>query len=82
MEIRLNKGSTRNTEAYIVNIGPHEFYFSYETCIAYRGPAGRFRDEDTYSRTTARHMKEMGVKEWQSYPTKEFEEKLSGLISW
>ena len=63
MEIRLEKGTHRNTQAHIVRINQHTLYFSYETCIAYEGPLGRFRLENSWGPTTGRHINEMGLKD-------------------
>lgn len=59
MEISLEKGSKRNTKCYIVHIGPHDLYFSYETLIGYDGPIGYFRRENIWGPTTGRHINEM-----------------------
>ena len=64
--LRLRKGSHRNTQCHIVNIGPHTFYFSYETCMAYAGPASErpIRRANHWGPTTARHMNDMGCAAW------------------
>ena len=62
--IRLTNPTGRNTQAHLVEIGLHSFYFSYETCIAYRGPRVCCRVANSYSRTTLKHMREMGVYDW------------------
>lgn len=48
---------------------------SYSTVVAYKGPncpAGIRRDR-TYSKTTAKHMGEMGVKDWHQVDDATFE---------
>lgn len=47
----------------IVTIENHEFYFSYNTCVAVRNEKGSFRIEPI-SKTTARHMTNLGIKDW------------------
>jgi hypothetical protein len=58
--VRLSNPTGRNTRACLVEIGPHAFYFSYETCIAYAGPLGRARRANAWGPTTGRHFREMG----------------------
>ena len=58
--VRLYNPTGRNTRACVVEIGPHTFYFSYETCIAYAGPLGRARRANVWSKTTGRHFRELG----------------------
>jgi hypothetical protein len=58
--VRLRNPTGRNTKARVVEIGPHAFFFSYETLIAYAGPLGRARRANVWSRTTGRHFREMG----------------------
>jgi len=60
----------------VVTVGDHEYFFSYETCIAYRNSQIRFRRNKTYSRTTAKHMTELGVKDWPQVTDAEFESHL------
>lgn len=59
MTARLCNPTGRNTRACVVEIGPHAFYFSYETLIAYAGPFGRARRENVWGPTTGRHFREM-----------------------
>lgn len=68
--MRLSNPTNRNTQAHIVNIAGITLYFSYETLIGVRGPNGIRRDKESYSNTTRRHMKEMGI-----YHMPEIEEK-------
>ncbi len=37
MTISLRNPTGRNTKAHIVTISGREYFFSYETCIAFRG---------------------------------------------
>lgn len=43
--------------------GPHEFFFSYNTLVAYRGPLGNARIS-AVSRTTGKHLKAMDATEF------------------
>lgn len=52
----------------VVTIGERSFYFSYSTCIAMRGPDGLYRRARTFSSSTAKHMTQMGVKDWPQVP--------------
>lgn len=47
-----------------VDVGNRTLYFSYETCIAARIGVRCVRRDRTYSKTTAKHMGQMGVKDW------------------
>ena len=57
---RLTNPTGRNTRACVVEIGPHAFFFSYETCIAYAGPLGSARIANVWGPTTGRHFRELG----------------------
>lgn len=57
---RLYNPTGRNTRACVVQLGPHAFYFSYETCIAYAGPLGCARRANVWGTTTGRHFRELG----------------------
>lgn len=81
--IRLRKGSRRNTQAHVLHMGPHAFFFSYETCVAYAGPAvahatgcdsaAGARRDNHWGPTTGRHMSDMDVKGWPVVPDDVFE---------
>jgi len=70
----------RRCEARVVSIGEREFFFSYTTCVAYRGPAPHattttcVRRESNFSPTTARQMREMGCYDFARVPDDEFEQ--------
>ena len=76
MTARLSNPTGRNTRACVVEIGPHAFYFSYETCIAYAGPLGAARRANTWGPTTGRHFRELGC---AGFPVIEPEE-LAALV--
>ena len=57
---RLANPTGRNTRACVVLLGAHEFFFSYETLIAYRGPLGAARRANDWGPTTGRHFRELG----------------------
>lgn len=61
---RLSNPTGRNTRACVVELGPHAFYFSYETCIAYAGPLGAARVANLWGPTTGRHFRELGCAEF------------------
>lgn len=46
-----------------ITIGDNDFYFSYNTCVAVRNEKGNFRIKSV-SKTTAKHMTSMGIKDW------------------
>ena len=79
MKITLNQGTNRNTKAYVVTINEHELFFSYSTCIAYRGPLGHFRLDNTWGPTTGRHINEMGLRNLPIVTEKEMETTLSSI---
>lgn len=60
--MRLRNPTGRNTRAHVAEIGEHEFFFSYETCIAYRGPSypRGIRIANSWGPTTGRHFHELG----------------------
>ena len=59
--MRLSNPTNRNTQARTVNVAGITLYFSYETLVGVRGPNGIRRDEENYSNTTRKHMREMGI---------------------
>lgn len=73
MTARLCNPTGRNTRACVVEIGPHAFYFSYETCIAYAGPLGRARRANAWGPTTGRHFRELGCSGFAVVETEELE---------
>jgi hypothetical protein len=64
MKVSLCNPTGRKTQAHIVTVGDHEFYFSYETCVAYRGPDYQCRIPNHWGPTTERHFREMGLEHW------------------
>ena len=79
MNVKLHKGSRRNTDCHIVEVGPHTFYFSYRTCVAYTGPAypKSIRIQNHWGPTTGRHLSDMYVKDWEVVPDELFEHVLT-----
>jgi hypothetical protein len=61
--ITLNNPTGRKTEARVVSIGNNEYFFSYQTCIAFRGKSGgrsySIRVPNSWGPTTGKHFKEM-----------------------
>lgn len=86
MTIRLRKGSDRNTKAHVVEINCNEYFFSYETCIAFRGNTGpdqyvSVRIANSWGPTTGRHFKEMGCSNFKTIPNEEFEAIISASVT-
>jgi hypothetical protein len=76
--------SYANGKATIVTIGRNEFFFSYTTCIAFRGflPVVGYtkaRRENSWGATTGRHFTEMGCKEFFVYNDANFQILLDAL---
>ncbi len=77
--ISLTNPTGRNTKAHIVTIGGNEYFFSYETCIAFRGHSnlsGRVlvRIDNSWGPTTGRHFRELGCREFKVVGQDEFDE--------
>lgn len=83
----LENPTGRNTKAHIVtDTTGNEFFFSYETCIAFRGSVaipledGRqgaaeyvtIRRPNNWGPTTGRHFRELGCKEFEELSTEDF----------
>ena len=59
MEVSLNHFS-RGTNAHMVHIGPLSLWFSYQTCVAFRGRDGyTWVRENSWGPTTGRHLNEI-----------------------
>lgn len=71
--IRLSNPTGRNTKAHVVSIGEHNFYFSYETCIAYDGPLVSARIPNSWGPTTGRHFRELGVANYPIVDSDDFD---------
>lgn len=84
--INLRAATRRNTNAHYVMIGNRlSILYSYETAMGFAGYIGddfvRLRRPHHISNTTARHMSETGVRDYQKAETdEEFEEKLELAI--
>ena len=82
-KLRLRHATRRNTKAYILELGPHDLYVSYETIIGYAGPSGRFRRSNVWGPTTGRHMKEMDIRGWEEVTNEEaFAERVAKAIGY
>ncbi len=68
--IRVQRDGANQT---VVQIGGRTYYFSYSTCVALCRDGERYRRDQTYSRTTAKHMTQWGVKGWPQVSDAEFE---------
>ena len=77
-EISLDNPGANQT---VVSMGSRDYYCSYQTCVAYRDVDSHvnnveyrgIRRDHTYSRTTSKHMTQMGVKDWTQVSDEEFE---------
>ena len=58
---------------HVVTVGDREWFFSYQTCVAYRTDGARYRRAENYSVTTARHMRLAGVADWPKLDDAAFE---------
>jgi hypothetical protein len=57
-----------------LDLGDKTYWFSYETCVAFSDGSGlRIRRDHNYSVTTAKHMSQMGVKDWDKMADSDFE---------
>lgn len=83
MNIRLHNPTGRNTQAHIVTINGNEFFFSYETCIAFRGTLkGEWRVlrlPNYWGPTTGRHFRELGCQHFELVSSDEFDMLLKGI---
>jgi hypothetical protein len=67
--VQITNPTGRKTEARVVTIGSNEYFFSYETCIAFRGVSGgreySIRLPNSWGPTTGKHFNEMGCKNFE-----------------
>ena len=63
----------------ILKIGEKHYYFSYMTCVAFADFSKDIcvRRVSNYSKTTAKHMSTMGVKNWDTVEDDVFEQMAS-----
>lgn len=80
MDISLSNPTGRSTQAYEVELGPHRLFFSYQTLIAYDGPQGRGRLENVWGPTTARHINELGLRDFPVVSAEELGELVARTI--
>ena len=93
--IKLENPTGRNTQAHIVTIGDREYFFSYQTCIAYRGPfpsdvgwggedtptgGGAVRIDNYWGPTTGRHFNDLGCKHFPIIKREIFEHIVEGSL--
>jgi hypothetical protein len=64
-----------------VTIGNSTLYFSYETCVAFSCPSGRFKTEKRYSQTTSKHLGLFGAREFTECSEKCFDDILNDLFN-
>lgn len=67
----------------LINMDNCIFWFSYETCVAFhdRKAGVRVKRNQSYSRTTAKHMSQMGVKDFPEVSDEEFEKCVAAAMS-
>jgi len=75
--LSFSKRTNRNTQAFVIHLGPHAFYISYETIIAYHGSGHRVRLFNSWGTTTGKHINEMGLSDFKIVG----EEELNSLIN-
>ena len=79
--MRLINPTGRKTEAHELHIGDAVFYFSYQTCIAFKiydGTGRALRRPNDWGPTTGRHFRELDCGEFESAPSGEaFEAELA-----
>lgn len=70
------------TNATIVTIGDIDLYFSYETCVAVKSYKRDIavQTDKKYSRTTTKHIKEMGAGNFKVIEHETFEKFLDELF--
>lgn len=72
---RIWKYAGDNTEATAVEVGGRTFFFSYQTCVAFKGRDGvTIASVNVWSKTTGRHLGAIGAAE--ALPNEEFEARL------
>lgn len=66
-----------------ISMGHCVFWFSYETCVAFESykTGIQMRREKAHSRTTARHISQMGVKDFPAFSDEAFEAHIVAAIS-
>lgn len=70
-------GSHRKTKCYYITIfGAFTAYISYDTVIALSTDGFMGRVENSWGRTTGRHMNEMGVNNWPIVDVEVLEKKM------
>jgi len=68
--IKLTNPTGRSTEARVLEYNGDEYFFSYQTCVAFRGIASdkqyrKIKRKNKWGRTTSKHFKEMGCADFQ-----------------
>ena len=61
-----------DSHMFSVKQGPHEFFYSYNTLVAYSGPLGSVRIASP-SRTTSKHLSKMQVSDYDTLPQADLE---------
>ncbi len=80
MTATLDNPTGRKTDARIATIRGNEYFFSYATCIAYRGTDPRdgayirVRVRNSWGPTTGKHFRELGCADFPECSDEELEE--------
>jgi hypothetical protein len=81
----LTNPTGRNTRAHVfADAAGNEYFFSYETCIAYRGEDNEgnwvaLRRENDWGPTTGRHFRELGCDNFAKFRANEFEQRMEAI---
>ena len=80
--ISMTNPTGRQTEARAVHMGKLTLWFSYNTCIAFRYNDYKYRLPTwMFSQTTRKHMRELGVYDFQCAEPRDFNPKLDTALS-
>lgn len=71
-QVSLHTPPHARTQAYTVCLGDVSLYFSYQTCIAFRAGAHRYRLENHWGPTTGKHLSLLGVRDFEVLPDEDF----------
>lgn len=85
MTISIINPTGRKTQAHIVTVHGNEYFFSYRTCIAFRGTsAGGYRKvrlANHWGPTTGRHFNELGCGNFEVVPDEQFAAVVNGSVT-
>ena len=66
-----------------ISMGHCVFWFSYETCVAFESYQAniKMRREKAFSRTTSKHLSQMGVKDFPAFSDEAFEAHITAAMT-